>query len=76
MEQRTPAEVLALVESEGVEFVDFHTASRGHDICSRHPWIQGRTGSRRQGAALHPLPAGQRAVARLVLKLLREEPRT
>ena len=69
-------EMRAAATDAGVEFVDFHTASRGHDICSRHPWIQGRTGNRRQGAALHPLPAGQRAVARLVLKLLREEPRT
>jgi hypothetical protein len=55
-----------------VEFVDVYAASIGHDICSQHPWIQGRTGSRTQGAALHPLPAGQRAVARLLLDRLRE----
>jgi hypothetical protein len=59
----------------GVEFVDFYRASIGHDICSRHPWIQGRTGNGRQGAALHPLPAGQAALARLVEDTLRHEPR-
>jgi hypothetical protein len=61
-------------QDAGVEFIDFYAASIGHDICSEHPWIQGRTGSRRQGAALHPLAAGQRAVARLLLDRLREEP--
>ncbi len=58
----------------GVEFVDFYRASIGHDVCSRHPWIQGRTGNGRQGAALHPLPAGQAALAKLVEAILRREP--
>ena len=62
-------------QEAGVEFVDFYRASIGHDICSRHPWIQGRTGNGRQGAALHPLPAGQAALARLVEATLRREPR-
>jgi lysophospholipase L1-like esterase len=50
----------------GVEFVDFYKASIGHDVCSRHPWVQGRVGSRHRGAALHPLASGQAALARLV----------
>ena len=41
---------------------------------ARHPWVQGRIGSRRLGAALHPLPAGQAALARLIEQTLREEP--
>lgn len=58
----------------GVEFVDFYAASFGHNVCSRHPWVQGRTGSSRHGAALHPLPAGQAALARLVEQSLRHPP--
>ena len=57
-----------------MEFVDFYRDSIGHDVCSRHPWIQGRIGNGRQGAALHPLPAGQAALARLVEATLRREP--
>ena len=59
----------------GVEFVDFYAVSAGHDICSRHPWVQGRVGNR-QGAGMHPLAAGQAALARTIEQILRREPRT
>lgn len=55
----------------GVEFVDFYAASLAHNVCARHPWIQGRIGDYRLGAALHPLPAGQAALARLIEQVLR-----
>lgn len=55
----------------GVEFVDVYTASLAHDVCARHPWVQGRLGDRHVAAALHPLASGQRAVARLVEQRLR-----
>ena len=58
----------------GVEFVDFYSLSYGHNICSRHPWVQGRVGNVRLGAALHPLPAGQAALARTLVRILRREP--
>ncbi len=58
----------------GVEFVDFYETSIGHDVCSRHPWVQGRVGSSRRGAALHPLPSGQAALARMIEGVLRREP--
>jgi lysophospholipase L1-like esterase len=57
----------------GVEFVDFYAVSSGHDICSRHPWVQGRVGNRR-GAGMHPLAPGQAALARTIEKVLRREP--
>jgi lysophospholipase L1-like esterase len=59
----------------GVEFVDFYAVSAGHDICSRHPWVQGRKGNRR-GAGMHPLASGQAALARTIEEVLRREPRT
>jgi lysophospholipase L1-like esterase len=58
----------------GVEFVDFYKASIGHDVCARHPWVQGRLGSRHRGAALHPLASGQAALARLIQHTLDSEP--
>jgi lysophospholipase L1-like esterase len=58
-------------DETGVEFVDFYAASFTHNVCARHPWIQGRVGSYRLGAALHPLPAGQSAVARILEQTLR-----
>ncbi|WP_030484748.1 SGNH/GDSL hydrolase family protein [Nocardioides aequoreus] len=57
-----------------VEYVDFYRYSRGHDICSDTPWVQGRTGQGRRAAGMHPLPAGQRALARLISDTLREPP--
>lgn len=57
----------------GVEYVDFYAVSAGHDICARHPWVQGRVGNR-QGAGMHPLAAGQAALARQIEQVLRREP--
>jgi lysophospholipase L1-like esterase len=51
----------------GAGYVDVFAASKGHDVCSDHPWVNGRTTDRTRAAAYHPLPAGMHAVARLVL---------
>jgi lysophospholipase L1-like esterase len=64
----------AAAQEVGVEFVDFYATSYGHNVCSRHPWVQGRVGNIRLGAALHPLPAGQAALARLIEHTLRQPP--
>jgi lysophospholipase L1-like esterase len=58
----------------GVEFVDFYQASIGHDVCAGHPWVQARIGSSHRAAALHPLPAGQAALARIIIDVLRHQP--
>ena len=57
-----------------VEYVDFYRHSFGHDICSSSPWVQGRTGEGRRAAGMHPLPAGQRALAGLLTATLRRPP--
>jgi lysophospholipase L1-like esterase len=54
----------------GTGYVDVFTASKGHDVCSARPWVNGRTTDRTRAAAYHPLPAGMRAVAGLVLAAL------
>jgi len=73
---RLREEMRTAADEAGMEFVDFYAASYGHHVCARHPWIQGRTGSSRRGAALHPLPAGQVALARLIEQVLRTEPKS
>ena len=64
----------AAARASKVEFVDFYAASYRHNVCAPHPWIQGRIGSYRKGAALHPLPAGQAALARMIEQALRYPP--
>ena len=64
----------AAARDTGVEYIDVETASRGHDICSPDPWIQGRVGNGRRAAAMHPLPEEQLAVARMVEDLLLRPP--
>lgn len=70
---RLREQMRSAAEEAGVEFVDFYAASYGHDVCSQNPWIQGRVGNR-QGAALHPLAAGQAALAREIERVLRRPP--
>lgn len=71
---RLRLQMKAAAADAGVEFVDFYRQSVAHNICARHPWVQGRVGNYRLGAALHPLPAGQAALARTIEQVLRREP--
>jgi hypothetical protein len=50
----------------GDVWVDTWRASKGHDVCSDDPWINGATPLPGKAAALHPLESEQKAVARLV----------
>lgn len=51
----------------GSTYVDVWTASRGHDICSDDPWVNGSVTDRSRAAAYHPFAAEQAAVAELVV---------
>jgi lysophospholipase L1-like esterase len=57
-------------DAAGVEFLDMYAASRGHDVCSRTPYVQGARTDRAKALAFHPLPRGMRAVARELATLL------
>ena len=57
----------------GAGFVDMHPSSRGHEICSPEPWINGRRTDDAAALAFHPFAVGQAAVAEQVLDDLREE---
>ncbi len=49
-------------------YVDVWTASRGHDVCSTDPWVNGAVSDRQRAAAYHPFAEEQAAVAELVLR--------
>jgi lysophospholipase L1-like esterase len=47
----------------GAGFVDMYAASRGHDVCSDEPWVNGRRTVQGEALAFHPFEAGMEAVA-------------
>ncbi|WP_027863294.1 SGNH/GDSL hydrolase family protein [Marmoricola sp. URHB0036] len=53
------------------QYVDVWTASKGHDICSDDPWINGSVDNERQAARYHPFAKEQAAVADLVVRAIR-----
>jgi hypothetical protein len=54
----------------GAEYINLYRASKGHDICSDEPWVAGIRGDQWRAMGLHPYPAEQRAVAKLILAKL------
>ncbi len=48
-------------------YVDVWRASEGHDICADEPWVNGQNGVQGGAIPFHPLPAGQQAIADLVV---------
>ena len=64
--------VEAAADEAGVEYVDVAAASKGHDVCSEVPWINGKRDDPETGAAMyHPTPEGQAGVAKLLLATIR-----
>ncbi len=47
----------------GARYLDAYALSAGHDVCSKHPWVNGRHTDQQRAAAYHPLAVGMRAVA-------------
>ncbi|MCW2853984.1 MAG: Lipase 2 precursor [Nocardioides sp.] len=54
----------------GAEVVDVFKASKGHDVCSEDPWVNGVQTDPERALALHPFAEGQQGVADLVLAKL------
>lgn len=52
-------------------YVDLYAASSHHDICSHHPWVQGKRTARPGGIAYGPTRAEQAAVARMIVSAAR-----
>ena len=52
-----------------IAFVDMHEQSAGHDACAADPWVRGIHADARKGAAMHPTPEGQKAVAKAIAQV-------
>lgn len=57
-------------EARDLDFVDLAGPSRGHDICSDEPWVNGQDVAPDGTIPFHPFAAEQAAVARLVTALV------
>jgi hypothetical protein len=57
----------------GADYVDTWTMSKGHDVCSADPWVNGATAVQGKAAALHPFERFHRAVADAVVDLLEHQ---
>ncbi|MCW2759884.1 MAG: hydrolase family protein [Marmoricola sp.] len=51
----------------GSTYVDVYAASKGHDVCSDDPWVNGSVNDQKRAAAYHPFAEEQQAVADLVV---------
>lgn len=60
-------------ERAGAVFVDMHPRSRGHEICSADPWVNGRRTDQTRGLAFHPFAEGQQAVADAVVETVADD---
>ncbi|MGZ4436390.1 MAG: SGNH/GDSL hydrolase family protein [Nocardioidaceae bacterium] len=64
------AAVRSAARRTGVEFLDAYALSKGHDVCSSTPWVNGSVTDQQRAAAYHPFAAGMRAEAAALAKLL------
>lgn len=67
MGRRLHATIQRAAASTGASYVDIHSASQGHDICSDDPWVNDRTTDPGRALLYHPFVEEQAAVARLIL---------
>jgi lysophospholipase L1-like esterase len=58
-------------KSTGSRFADLRSVSRGHEICSRDPWINGSVTDSQRALAYHPFAVEQQAAASAVLGAIR-----
>ena len=63
---RALTEIVGAASSDST-YVDIFAASKGHDVCSTDPWVNGSVNDQKRAAAYHPFAVEQKAVADLVL---------
>jgi lysophospholipase L1-like esterase len=73
VESRLNRTLRSAADSAGAAYVDMYEASRGHEICSPDPWVNGRRTDEQRALAYHPFAVGQTAVAAKVLDVVRAE---
>ena len=70
LERRLNRTLARAARRTAAEYVDMRPVSRGHEICSADPWVNGRVTDQQRAAAYHPFAEGQHAVADELLALL------
>ena len=73
VEARLNRTLRSAADAAGATYVDMHEASRGHEICSPDPWVNGRRTDEQRALAFHPFAEGQAAVAAEVLDVVRAQ---
>lgn len=69
--KRLDSHLASAAHSVGAGYVDMWEASRGHDICSARPWVQGAVDHDGQASPYHPLLTEHEFVAKRVSRLVR-----
>lgn len=73
LESELAASLATAARAHHVTFVPMHGRSKGHDLCSgRAAWVNGMNPPNGDGLVLHPNAAGEAAIARAVVKVLRQ----
>ena len=73
LERRLDRALDRAARAAGARLADVHAASRGHEICSADPWVNGGLTDPQRALAFHPFPVEQRAVADTVAALVAEQ---
>jgi lysophospholipase L1-like esterase len=55
----------------GAAYLDLYALSKGHEICSDDPWVNGAETDQERALAFHPFAEGQQAVADALAEELR-----
>lgn len=64
--ERLDLDIRRAAAAAGADYIDMWGISRGHDICSDDPWIQGSVNANGQASPYHPFVAEQAVVAGLI----------
>ncbi|RNM17456.1 SGNH/GDSL hydrolase family protein [Nocardioides pocheonensis] len=62
----------AAAAAAGADYVDTYAMSKGHDVCSADPWVNGSQEQPGRAVALHPFEAFHEAVAKKIVTLLKQ----
>jgi lysophospholipase L1-like esterase len=63
----------AAAKRASVDYVDTYDASKGHDVCSAEPWVNGSAYVAGESTPLHPFASYHRAVADAVVDLVKRK---
>ncbi|MGI9084064.1 MAG: SGNH/GDSL hydrolase family protein [Aeromicrobium sp.] len=75
LESALSSAMATAARSRAVPFVPMYKPSKGHDLCSGDAaWVNGLDPPKGDGVVLHPNAAGERAIAKAVVKALRKTP--